>query len=413
MTTDSTPGIKALRRLQLGKEVTAGTKVKATALLRVEGTIKDDLLVVNPVEDIGLAIDTDRAYVPFKGGTVTIDPAPATFEQVGYPLAMGIKNVTTGTSDSTGSGYVYAYSLPTTSKNSIQPYSVEVGDDREVQFGAYAFCESLRLSGKYKEAVMMSGVLKTRTVAPVNFSGATLMFNSTGGTIVDSASGFAIFPTTTFGVRVIGSSSNDGVYSMVTGSTNTLTLSTGTFVQESSGSTVTVTQTFTPGVSVPSVEEIIFGNAKLYIDDTTGTIGTTQKSNTFLSFDLDLQTGWKGQPTGDGRLDFSFAKYTKATWTLKVTFEHDGTATAEKAKFRAKTARLIRIKVEGSAFTVAGSVYTYKTLILDVPGVWTEFTALENDDGNDTVTGTLKGGYDPTAALGGQIIVVNALSALT
>lgn len=415
MAADNTPGIKALRKIQFGKESTAspGTKVKASAVWRGEGTFKNDMLVVTPVEDIGLAIDTDRAYIPFKGGTLTLEPTPATFEQLPYPLAMGIKKVVTGTSDSTGSGFVYTYPLPTASKNEIQPYSVEGGDDREVEFGQYAFCESMKLSGKYREAVIMSGILKTRTTEPVNFTGATVTFNSTGGTIVDSASGFAIFPSTTFAVKVRNSSSNDGTYSMATGSTNTLTLSTGTFTQESSGSTVTITQTFTPNISIPTVEEIIFNKAKLYIDDVSGTIGTTQKSNTFLSFDLDLQTGWKGQPTGDGRLDFSFAKYTKASWMLKVTFEHDGTATAEKAKWIAKTPRLIRIKVEGSALSVAGGSYTYKTLIIDVPGVWTDFTALENDDGNDTVTGTLKGGYDATAALGGQIVVVNSLSALT
>lgn len=410
---DTTPGIKALRRIQLGKEATAGTKIKASALWRGEGTIKDDLLVVNPVEDIGLVIDTDRAYIPSKGGTVTLSPTPATFEQLPYPLAMGIKNVTAGTSDSTGSGFVYSYPLPTASKNSIQSYSVEGGDDREVEFGQYAFCESLRLSGKYREAIMMSAVLKTRAITPVNFTGATLTFDSTAQTIVDSASGFAIFPSTTFGIKISGSSQNDGTFAIATGSTNTLTLSTGTFVDESSGSTVTITQTFTPGIVVPAVEEAIFGNGKLYIDDVGGTIGTTQKSNTFLSFDLDLQTGWKGQHSGDGRLDFSFAKVTKPTWTLRVTFEHEGSATAEKAKWRAKTPRLVRIKVEGSAFAVAGSVYANKTLIIDVPGIWTEFSALENDDGNDTVTGTLKGGYDSTAALGGQIVVVNALSALT
>ena len=411
--TDTTPGIKALRRIQLGKETTAGTKVKASALWRGEGTIKNDLEVVIPPEDIGIVIDTDRAYIPSKGGTLTLDSTPATFEQLPYPLAMGIKSVTSGTSDSTGTGYVYTYPLPIATKNTIQSYSVEAGDDREVEFGAYAFCESLKLSGKYREAVMMSAVLKTRAVAPVNFTGATLTFNSTGTTIVDSASGFAVFPSTTFGIKVSGSSSNDGTYSIATGSTNTLTLSTGTLVQESSGSTVTITQTFTPSISVPTVEEILFGNALLYIDDTTGTIGTTQKSNTFLSFDLDLETGWKGQHTGDGRLDFSFAKVTKPKWTLKVTFEHDGSATAEKAKYIAGTKRLVRIKVTGNALTTAGSVYSKKTLIIDVPGVWTDFTALEDDDGNDTVTGTLQGGYDVTAALGGQIIVVNQLSALT
>lgn len=413
---DTTPGIKALRKIQFGKESTAtpGTKVKASAVWRGEGTWKNDQLVVNPTEDIGLAIDTDRAYIPSIGGTLTLEPTPATFEQFPYPLAMGIKKVTTGTSDSTGSGYVYTYPLPTSSKNEIQPYSAEGGDDREVEFGQYTFCESLKLSGKYREAVMMSAVLKARKAEPVIFTGATVGFSTASpGVITDSANGFGIFPSTTFAVKVSNSSSNDGTYSMATGTTAALTLTTGTFVLESSGSTVTITQTFTPSLSVPTVEEILFQKAKLYIDNVSGTIGTTQKSNVFLAFDLELNTGWKGQHTGDGNLYFSFAKYTKASWTLQVTFEHDGTAVLEKKAWRDKTARLVRIKIEGTAFAVAGSIYTYKTLIIDVPGIWTDFSALENDDGNDTVTGTLKGGYDVTAALGGQIVVVNSLSALT
>lgn len=412
---DNTPGIKAFRKFQLGKESTAalGTKVKATAIWRGEGTYKNDQLVVTPVEDIGIAIDTDRGYIPSKGGTFTLQPTPATFEQIGYPLAMGIKNVTTGTSDSTGSGFVYTYPLPTSSKNTIANYSLEGGDDREVEFGQYAYAESIRLSGKYREAVMMSAILKSRANEPVNFTGATVSFSTASpGVITDSGNGFGIFPSTTFAVKVSNSASNDGTYNMATGTTASLTLTSGTFVLESSGSTVTIAQTFTPSIAIPTVEEIIFNKGKLYIDDTTGTIGATQKSNTFLSFDLDLQTGWKGQASGDGRLDFAFAKYTKASWTLKVTFEHEGTATAEKKKWTNKTPRLVRIKVEGAALTTAGGVYTYKTLIIDVPGIWTDFTALENDDGNDTVTGTFKGGYDVTAALGGQIVVVNQLSAL-
>lgn len=413
---DTTPGIKALRRIQWGIESTAalGTKVTPTARWRGEGTLKNDLLVVNPVEDIGIAIDTDRAYIPSEGGTLTLDSTPATFEQLPYPLAMGIKRVVTGTSDSTGTGKVYTYPLPTTAKNTIGNYSVEAGDDAEVEFGQYTYCESLKLSGKYNEAVMLSAVLKTRKVAPVSFTGATVSFSTASpGVITDSANGFGIFPSTTFSVKVSNSSSNDGRYNMATGTTAALTLTTGTFVLESSGSTVTIVQDFTSGITIPTVEEAIFNMGKLYIDNVSGTIGTTQKSNTFLSFELDLNTGWKGQATGTGRKDHSFVKYTKAEWTLKVTFEHDGSAVTEKAAFRNKTARLIRIKIEGAALATAGSVYTYKTIIIDVPGVWTEFTALENDDGNDTVTGTLKGGYDVTAALGGQIVVVNELSALT
>ena len=406
--TNLTPGIKALRRIQGGKEATAGTKVLPTWLWRGEGTTKDDTLVVNPVEDIGLVIDTDRGYIPSEGGTVTLESTPATFEQLPYLAEMGIKLLGTGVADGGGTGKIYAYPLPTTTKNVIQTESLELGDDRQAEFAQYSFAQSIKLSGKYNEAVMMGGTLKTRAVAPNTYTAATISSTSTL-TFSDSANGFGIFSTGQR-VEVSGSTANDGILSISAASTASLTF-TSAVTTFSTGSTITISQTFT-SVAVPAVEEILFNKGKLYIDAVAGTIGTTQKSNTFLSFELELNTGWKGQATGSGRLDFSFAKLTKPTWTLKVTFEHDGTATVEKAAWKAKTPRLIRLKFEGSTLVTAGT-YTYKTLIIDVPGIWTDFTALENDDGNDTVSGTLKGGYSSTAALGGQIIVVNSLASLT
>lgn len=410
MAADNTPGIKALRRIQFGKESTAGTKVQPTALWRGEGTLKNDSLVVNPVENIGLAIDTDRAYIPSTGGTLTLEPTPATFEQLPYLGEMGIKALGTGVADGGGgSGKIYTYPLPTTSKNSINTYSLEAGDDQSVKLAQYMFCESFKLSGKYNEAIMMSGVCKTRDAVP-NYKTATTISFDNSNSILDSGNGFGIFVAGQK-VRVRGSTSNDGIFTVSVAAAGELTVSETT-ATEAAGASITVEQYFT-AISVPTVEEMLFNKGKLYIDAVSGTIGTTQKSNTFLSFNLDFNSGWKGQATGDGRLDFSFAKYTKASWTLSVTFEHDRSAFLEEVAFRSKTPRLIRIKVEGAALTTAGSTYTYKTLIVDVPGIWTDFSAFENDDGNDTVVGSLKGGYDVTAALGGQIIVVNQLASLT
>ena len=46
-------GIKKLRKLQLGRETTAGTAVNATDLWRGIGTIEDQTEVMFPEEDIG------------------------------------------------------------------------------------------------------------------------------------------------------------------------------------------------------------------------------------------------------------------------------------------------------------------------------------------------------------------------
>ena len=400
------PGIRNLRRLQLGKEATAGTAVLATALWRGTGTIQDDTLVVNPSEDIGVIMDTDRVYIPSQGGTLTIDAVPATFEQLPYILAMGIKNITTATADGAGTGKIYTYPFPTVyPKPTAQTYTIEAGDDQQMELTTYGFCESFKLSGKVNAAIENSAVIKTRTVAPVTYASTTISFTTT--TIADSASGF-IFPANSV-VKVSGSSSNDGVRTLTTATTSTLTTTGG--VIEAAGSLVTIEQYF-DAVTIPTIEEILFQKGKLYIDLSTASAGTTIKSNTVLSFELDYKTGWKGQPAADGRLDFSFIKLAKPSGTLKVTFEHDGSATAEKAYWRAKTPRLIRLLVQGSKLTTAGTTYIYKTLIVDVVGVWTKFSALKDDNGNDTVEGTLMFGYDTSAAQAGQIVVVNQLTTL-
>lgn len=171
------------------------------------------------------------------------------------------------------------------------------------------------------------------------------------------------------------------------------------------------TTSFTGAIAVPTVEEIIFQKAKLYIDPVTTYPATTQKSNTFAGFELTCTTGMQAYSTGDGNLYFSAVKQVMPEVMLTVTFEHDGTATAEKAAWRAGTARSIRIEVTGSAFDT-GDTYSNKTLFIDLLGKWESFEAIADQDGNDIITGTLRCRYNVTAGAMGKFTVVNELSAL-
>lgn len=173
------------------------------------------------------------------------------------------------------------------------------------------------------------------------------------------------------------------------------------------------TGTFTAAVAVPAVEEILFQKGTLYIDDDDGTIGTTQVTNTWLSFDLDVTTGWMPVYTGDGSLYFSFNKNIGPEVSAEITFEHDATAVAEKAKWRAEGGRLIRMKFEGTAFTTAGTSYTYPTLMIDLPGYWESFDTIDEQDGNDIVTGTFRSEYNTNSSSGPSIKVVVAQATVT
>lgn len=173
------------------------------------------------------------------------------------------------------------------------------------------------------------------------------------------------------------------------------------------------TGTFTSTATIPAVEEILFSKTKLYIDAAGGTIGSTQKSNTLMKASLKCTTGWVPlMPGGDGNLYFPATKNVGDVTELQITYEHDGTSVAEKAAWRAETGRLIRLKAEGSAFTTAGTTYTYKTLIIDLAGTWRTFDAITGQNGNDIVTGTFDVDYSETDAFKGKITLVNTLASV-
>lgn len=342
-------GIKALRRIQLGRESTAGSIVAATTTWRGEGVLEDARAVTFPVEDIGLIPITTRSYQPLYGGQIALSPTPATFEQLPHLFEMGIKSVTP-TSDSSGSDFIYSYSMPvgsttfmylspSTSSNPIKSYTIEGGDNEQAEVMEFSFIQDITLDFKAGEAVMMSATVLGREVSTQAFTSST-------------------------------------------------------------------------AAPVPTVSEVLTSKGKVYVDSTTGTVGTTQITNEILSGSLKITTGVRAVPTADGNLYFSFVKGVRPEVVLNLTFEHSTFAIAEKALWRAGTPRLYQLNFTGPTLGTAGSTYTTKKFIANLAGTYEKFSALEDSDGDDTITATLRCGYDSTAALFAQFIVVNELSSI-
>lgn len=328
------PGVKMLRKIQLGREVTAGTAVVATTTWRGEGQGEDNMSVIFPSETVGVIGGVNRSYIAALGGSVQMS-GNATFEQLLHVLEAGVKTVVPA-ADGAGSGKVSTYTFPTTALNTQKTYTIEAGDNQQAEKMEYCFVDSFDLSGKAGE-------------------GLTLTANWLGRQWV--------------------------------------------------------TATYTSLVILPVVEDIIFSKAKLYIDAIGGTIGTTQVSNSLLSMALNVKTGIIPVRTADGNKYFSFTKGTSPTVGLQVVFEHETSAVAEKANWRAGTPRLIRLDISGSTLTTAGT-FTTKTLRIDLAGTWEKFGALADQDGNDTIAGTFRALYDTTAAKFAEITVVHQLTAV-
>lgn len=189
-------GTRALRSIRLGLETTAGTAVAATTYWRGSGTLEDQREIIFPEEDISFLMRSDRSYAAKLGAAINLDAIPATFEQLPYLLTSGIKALTTGAADSTGSGKVYAYTIPTSTANSISTFTIEGGDDTAQEEMEYAFCESFTLEGNAGEALMMSANMIGRqvstsawtttatlpTVEEIMVSSATFAIDTAGGT---------------------------------------------------------------------------------------------------------------------------------------------------------------------------------------------------------------------------------------
>lgn len=329
-------GIKPLRKIQIGAESTAGTAVAATTYWRGNGVLADSREITVVEEDTGFISGIDRMYTPKYEGAMSFDEIEATFEQLPYILNAGVM-AATGVKDGSGSGYIYTYNFPTTSKPTIKTYTIEMGDDQQAEEMEYCFVDEFTISGKAGEPVTMSANWIGRQVANTTFTGS---------------------------------------------------------------------------LSMPTVEEMLFGKAKLYINATSTYPASTQITQSFLSFDLKVKTGWQPVYTGDGNLYFTFAKITRPEITLTLRLEHDSQSVAEKAAWKAGTARAVRILVEGGALTTAGTTYTNKTLAIDLVGKYTEVGGLDDEDDNDVIELTLTSRYNSTAAAAGRIIVVNSLTSL-
>ena len=326
-------GIKALRKLQMGKETTAGTAVTPTTMWRGIGTIQENREVIFPNEDVGIFAGTDRNYSARADSILMLENTEATYEQLPYIFEMGMHHDTAATTDGEFDWAFPIASSDTYSSSDLATYTWEGGDNIAAVYFDHGFVRTFNLSGEAGGALMVNAEV---------FGGETAATTDSGN--------------------------------------------------------------FTSGISIPTVEEILFSRGVIYIDAVGGTIGATAKSNTLISANLAVTTGWTPVYTASGSLDWSFIKQTQPEIVLSVTFEHNSTAVAEIAIWRANTARQIRLYFANSGAT--------KTLTLDMAGRWDNFEKIGERDGNDIVTGNFRVRYNTTAALFFEVVLVNGLAAL-
>lgn len=159
-------GIKRLQRLQFGKESSAGTAVVATTRWRGMGAMLDDQRKIEEIEElIGIIDGADRTAVVQLIGMLNLDSTPATPEQFQYLSVLGFGGGVAGVQDGTGSDYIYTTNIPTTAKPTAVPYTIEGGDDFEVERMEYSVATKISVTWALGQTVKVTGALMGRQVA--------------------------------------------------------------------------------------------------------------------------------------------------------------------------------------------------------------------------------------------------------
>jgi hypothetical protein len=164
-------GRRSLRKIQIGRESTAGTNVAATYIFRGVGTLKDDIKIDRVSQDIGIVGGTDEVNNSMKGGTLSVSQTPAAFETFLHILEASVKTVS-GVADGAGTDFIYTYALPTTSGNTTKFYSIEGGDDTGAEEMSYCFVKDWTLSGNGRTAYQLQANWQGREVTTTTFTGA-------------------------------------------------------------------------------------------------------------------------------------------------------------------------------------------------------------------------------------------------
>ena len=165
---------------------------------------------------------------------------------------------------------------------------------------------------------------------------------------------------------------------------------------------------FTGGLSLPAVEEALFGNSEIFLDVSGGTIGTTQITGVLMEFSLKVTTGIVWVPAKDGTLYPTAHKFTRpaVTYTLRLELEQDTGASVvatQRTRYRANSTQLLRMSCAGS-----GS----RLLQIDLAAKNDKIGAYEESDGNITVNIEGHAAYSSTDALFAEITVDNTLATL-
>jgi hypothetical protein len=170
--------------------------------------------------------------------------------------------------------------------------------------------------------------------------------------------------------------------------------------------TSTVTGALSPLTGRAQIPSNLF---TVFMDNSGGTIGSTQKSTTVREAVLAVTTGFEPSYTLDGRADLDFTHISPGMLdaSLRLTMEHAANAATEIGIWRTGGVQLVRLKADNGA--AAGANRQFQ---IDLAAKYVDPPAFSQDTGMEIVTMNMGLEYDSTWGYALRAQLINGQSAL-
>jgi len=456
----------ALRKIQFGRESTAGSKVAATAKIMGALTMEEKLTLHRPDEERGSLADVHRTLITGEDVDLSFE-GDMTFEQVMYFLNMGMLQKLEGDTSTPSEAKEDNNSVFTDLTNAIDDststYVTIVGfvaaEDKilvgsaskfraiKIDMGSVVNAETSTVTVKCSDGA--SGWLACTLVQDTTLSGGaslaqdgTIEFTPNASWATDTIDSddeywvsleFSANLTSNIRITELYTISETVVWTFEPSwtSANTpqsFTIEYGDDVQEHeteycvarsieiSGAMDDVIKlkaemfgrnfaadTYTSLSDPSSITPAAANKTTLAIDAIGGTIGNTPKSSTLVDFSWKFESGFIPSKHGGANSYFDLVAEKKKKLVVSATIVFNSGTEAQRLIWEAKTRQLFRIETTGAS---------PNKLTLDFAGVYTSWSSLEERDGEDVVKVTIEGEYDTTDTLYTTVVVTNEVASL-
>lgn len=171
----------------------------------------------------------------------------------------------------------------------------------------------------------------------------------------------------------------------------------------------------TGALGIPAVEEVVTQLGLVSLDDVTGDYGDTQVSTCIYGVKLDIELYWRPNFCMNGSLAWQAPLFRGKKISGELIYSHAAAVSGSggaKDFFRNQTAKLLQVNWGGTDFASAGTAYSKKTFIVNLPIKFGKPSVIDSKDDISIVTMPFVSRYNATKGDAGNFIVVNDLTAL-